>query len=144
MQIHHQQQQHNHHQHRSNGTMRSRNWLVLSVIFLMFCFSINLCIIVNESSREAFEDMDTTQPDFDLMAGLTKTWFRNIFEGAPTCDPIDAKDISYTLVTQMSMDRFWLEACSQAGLGFHTITWLDWSKTGRWTGPYQKAGRTET
>jgi hypothetical protein len=34
--------------------------------------------------------------------------FSNEFEGAPQCTPIDADDVTYTLVTQCSTDRLWM------------------------------------
>jgi hypothetical protein len=75
--------------------------LMMLVGLLLICFSVNFCLMVNESSRE-----DT--PDFELLAGLTKTFFRKNSEGAPVCDAIHASNITYTLVTQMSIDQFWL------------------------------------
>mmetsp|Transcript_101485 Transcript_101485/g.152028 ORF Transcript_101485/g.152028 Transcript_101485/m.152028 type:complete len:466 (+) Transcript_101485:94-1491(+) len=75
--------------------------LMMFVALLLMCFSVNFCLIVTETAHEE-------TPDFNLLSGLTKTFFHKHSEGAPVCSAMDPKNITYTLVTQMSIDRFWL------------------------------------
>ena len=89
--------------------------IMLSAAFLVMCYSINFCIIVHQSTGGGSplfgfgaSDDDGDAPDFELMAGLTKTFFHKQTADAPMCDPLSASNITYTLVTQMSIDRFWL------------------------------------
>ena len=101
---------------RSTTTVRSGECMLLGSLLMLIAFGSLLVGISKLTSADSFGTtvnsvpfQETTTTKTPIRQQPTTTQFQRFTEEAPSCsDPINADDIHFTLVTQLSSDRLWM------------------------------------